>query len=120
MTTFPAMGDLSIPIIYEAGFPKGYVIPFSGTISAEFHPGIDVPPEVAIAWRSGDTHALGADFIAQYYNHLELGSAIEIVFVLDDQDCIGGVRVTARGRDGFDYTTYSVWESGGRLYAEQA
>lgn len=112
------LGEMSYVDLSDIEFPQGYVIPRSGTVAGSFQKGFHVPEVIVDLWRDGQGHAVAAEFVTSYYRSMGFGGGVEIEFLRDDPHSIGGVLVTAKS--GFDYATYSVWESSGRIYVEQA
>lgn len=112
------VGEMPYVDLSDVDFPQSYVIPTAGTIAASYQKGFEVGEEIIDLWRDGRGHAVAAEFVMSYYRSMGFGNAVEIAFLRDDPDCLGGVRVTAKDKAGFDSMTYSVWESSGKIYVE--
>jgi hypothetical protein len=117
MNLFPSTGDISIDLS-SITFDPNYRIPPSGTIESSYQKGFELPREIAKAWKTHN-HEIASEFISSYYRSKGYEAAIEIHRVRDHDDCIGGVLVSVRGKDGFDGITYGVWESHGKIIVEE-
>lgn len=112
------VGEMPYVDLSDIEFPEGYVIPKAGTIAASYQQGFRIADEVVDLWREGEGHAVAAEFVMSYYRSMGFGEAVEIAFLREDPDCMGGVIVTAKDKSGMDYMTYTVWHSAGRLFVE--
>ncbi|NTF18150.1 hypothetical protein G6L37_07005 [Agrobacterium rubi] len=113
-------GDMPYVDLSEVEFPQDYVIPQSGTIAASYQKGFEISDEISALWRAGQGSAIAAEFVMSYYRSKGFENGIDIEFLRDDPDCIGGFLVTARDKGGFEYMTYAVWEVSGKIYIDQA
>jgi hypothetical protein len=111
-------GEMPYVDLSDIELPKGYVIPTAGTIAANYQKGFEIGNDIVDLWREGHGHAVAAEFVMDYYRSMGFGDSVEIARLRDDPDCLGGVKVTAKDKSGFDSMTYSVWESSGKIYVE--
>lgn len=112
-------GEMPFSDLTEIQFPDGYVIPRSGTIAAGYQQGFRISDEIENLWNSGHGSEIAAEFVKSYYGSKGFEDAVDMVFLRDDPDSIGGVLVTAKDKAGFDYTTYAVWQTSGKIYVAQ-
>lgn len=117
MNLFASTGDFSVDLS-SIPFDQDYRIPPSGTIESSYQKGFELSPEIAKAWKTHN-HEIASEFITSYYRSKGFEAAIEIHRVRDHDDCIGGVLVSVRGKDGSDSITYGVWESYGKIIVEE-
>jgi hypothetical protein len=117
MNLFPDVGQTAIDLS-DITFEKGYVIPAARTIAANHQQGVEMTPGIKEAWKT-QNHEVAAEFIMSYYRSQGFENSVEVISRRDDPDCLGGVRVTARDKNGLDYTTFTVWESQSKFYVEE-
>jgi hypothetical protein len=118
MNLYPQTGERPEIDLSGIEFKEGYYPPKKGTIAANYQAGFPIDPDLETRWRAGEGHAIATEFVMHYYRSKGFGQSVEVAFIKDDPDCVGGVTITLKDRNGFDYYTFDVWASNGKILIE--
>lgn len=115
----PQAGELPEIDLSSVTFDEGYIIPSRrDLIASAYQKGFPVEPEILRRWHEGESHAIAAEFVMHYYRSIGHGDSLEMQMTMPHHDDICAIVVRAKDVNDFDWVSYTVWPSVGKICIE--